>query len=134
MSVDLYLMNEKGVCRDFNREPCIMENPETYFAREGSESLFFNMTVEFKISVEQLKGRGPQFLQSYYLIAIYDIEDEDDTEDDYGWMAHKVFDENGNLLVGEFTEPVLQLPVKEIPFDFSTIPRREDGVQQKFQV
>ncbi len=50
MAVDVYVMNENGVCLDRDQKPCQFENPKSYFASEETDYINFNTSIEFKLS------------------------------------------------------------------------------------
>ena len=82
----------------------------------------FNIDHVFEVNFYDLKLKFPQTYQNIYIVVIFDIDDVDNLEDDYGWFAHPLYTKNGNFNVGDFNKFVWQLPVQyKTPFDFSKI-------------
>ena len=64
---------------------------------------------------------------------VFDIDDDQDKEDDYGWFAHRLFTIAGLYNVGQFEERIWNVPVQnKIPFKYKTITNRSDEVSLSY--
>ena len=84
MSVDIYLVSKHGVMLDKDRKPCIVESPQNFKPLPKYNLVPFQQFYKFQIDLNRIKAQAENLFESYYFLIIFDIDDKENKEDDYG--------------------------------------------------